>query len=259
MSSYASGYNQRNINLDGGGGGGLSASNQTFSVNSASVDTGYGNDSIVLRTGAAVNPAGAFTGGGIGNKSIFGVFGFNQLPMGSLSSLDYVWNNIVGPGGPFFIPPGGPSVQTPYVNIIVDFDPLGAGDIRILVTNDDSLAAPITASIGTYVNNGSNVLTYGWTNAQNVIIIGSGAGPGPGGVPPSVSVGPGTFDNSYSWAALVAANPAAVLVNAYPADGGLPAGAIMPAILLASGDSANVTRSGKRIQTFNVNGNNVLA
>jgi len=243
----------------GGGGGGLGGNTADFSVNAANVDGGYDDGSIVLRTGSRVNAAGSFTGGGTGNKSIAGVFGFNGLPIASLLSLEYVWENVVGPGGPFFLPPGGPSVQTPYINLIVDFDPLGAGDIRVLVTNDDSLPGAITASIGTYVNNGSNVLTYGWSGAtQNVIVIGSGAGPGPGGVLPNVTVGPGTLENSYKWTDLIAANPGAVLRDVFTGDGGLPAGAITPAILLVSGDSGNVTKSGKKILDFKVNGASVL-
>jgi hypothetical protein len=235
----------------GGGGGG-------FSVNSASVDAGYDDGSIVLRTGSRTNAAGSYNGGGTGNKSIAGVFGFNGLPIGSLKSLEYVWENVSGPGGPFFIPPGGPAVQTPYINLVVDFDPLGAGNLKIIVTNDDSLAGAITASIGTYVNNGSNVLTYGWDGlTQNVLIVGQ-VPPAPGGVPADVSVGASWLENSYDWQALVAANPTAVLVDAFTGDGGLPAGAITPAVMLVSGDSGNVTKSGKKIQSFKVNGSNVL-
>jgi hypothetical protein len=38
----------------------------------------------------------------------------------------------------------------------------------------------------------------------------------------------------------------------------LPVGAITPSVLLISGDSANVTKSGKHILSFFVNGTNVL-
>jgi len=251
-------YNQTNINLGNGGGGGGSGRNQTFSVNTASVDSGYQDGSVVLRTGSTVNPTGAFTGGGGGNKSIFGAFGFNQLPIGSLSSVEYVWENVAGPTGPFFIPPGAGTPLTPYVNLIVDFDPLGAGDIRVLALIDDSLAAAITASIGTYVNNGSNELTYSWDNTMNTLIVLAPPNPVPGGVAPDVSVGASWFDNSYRWADLVAANPSAILVDAYPADGGMPSGAILPSVLLVSGDSSNLVRSGKRMKSFTVNGSEIF-
>lgn len=229
-----------------------------FSVNSAKVNGGYGDGSIVLRTGAVVNLAGAFHGGGTGNKAISGVFGFSGLPIGSLTSLRYVWENVDGPGGPFFLPPGGPSVQTPYMNLIVDFDPLGAGDLRVISLLDDSLSGLITAAIGTYANNGSNVLTYSWDSSKDVLIVLAPPNPVPGGVVPNVSVGPSWPENSYRWADLVAANPTAILVDAFPADGGLPAGAVMPSILLVSGDSGNVTKSGKKITALDVNGASVL-
>jgi hypothetical protein len=243
-----------------GGGGGLGGALADFSVNSASVDGGYDDGSVVLRTGSPTNPAGAYTGGGTGNKSILGAFGFNGLPIGSLQTLQYVWENVVGPGGPFFIPPGGTSVETPYVNLVVDFNPGGGGDLRVLSLMDDSLNPAITAAIGTYINNGSNVLTYSWDGAtQDVLIVNAPPNPVPGGVVPNVTVGAQWPENSYSWAALIAANPGAVIVDAYTGDGGLPAGAITPGILLGSGDSVNVTKSGKKILSFDVNGSNVLA
>lgn len=245
-----------------GAAGGATAFSPTrdFAVNAASVDGGYSDGSVVLRTGARTNAAGAYVGGGTGNKSILGTFGFNAVPIGSLLSIEYTWTNVDGPGGPFFIPPGGPAVQTPYVNLVVDFDPppAGVGDLRIVVMCDDSLAGAITAAIGTYQNNGANVLQYRWDSTMDVLIVLAPPNPVPGGVVPDVSVGASWLENAYKWTDLVAANPNAVLVDAYPADGGLPAGAVMPAILLVSGDSGNITRSGKRIAALNVNGASVL-
>ena len=230
-----------------------------FSVNAAGVDGGYADGSIVLRTGARPNAAGAFHGGGTGNKSIFGVFGFAGLPMVDLVSVAYTWRNVTGSGGPFFDPSGGPSVLTPYVNVLVDFDPLGAHHVRVLVLLDDSLNGAITAAIGSYSNPGGlNVLTYSWTSAQDCLVVGSTPGTIPGGVAAHVTVGAAWAERSYRWADLFAANPAAVLVDAFPADGGLPAGAVMPAILLVSGDSGNTQRSGKRITALVVNGAGIV-
>lgn len=213
----------------------------------------------MLRTGARTNSAGAFHGGGTGNKAIYGVFGYDHTPMGGLQSVAYTWQNVAGSGGPFFNPSGGPSVLTPYVNVIVDFDPLGAHDVRVLVLLDDSLNGVITAAIGSYSNPGGfNMLTYSWTAAQDCLIVGSTPGTIPGGVAAHVSVGPAWPERAYRWADLVSANPAAVLVDAFPADGGLPAGAVLPSILLVSGDSGNTQRSGKRITAMTVNGGNVL-
>lgn len=251
-------YEQEDINLakKGGGGGGIALPD--FSVNEAQVNGGYNDGSIVLRTTARANATGAFTGGGTGNKALYGVFGFNGLAIGALQSVEFVWENVVGPAGPNFIPPGGATTVTPYLNLIVDFDPNGGGDIRVLIMITDQLAAAINNSVGTYVNNGSNVLTYSWDNSQNAMIVGSPPAPTPGGVVPDVSVGPSFLENSYKWSDLVSANPGAILVDAYPGDGGLPAGAIVPSILLVSGDSSAVIKSGKKIRSFEVNGSSVL-
>lgn len=249
-------YQQINANMKGANSIGPS---YDFSVNEASVASGYSDGSIVLQTSEQVNSAGSFTGVGVGNKSIFGVFGYNNLPISQLSSLEFVWENIVGPAGVNFIPPGGTTTVTPDINILVDFDPNGAGDIRILIAATDQLDAAINNSVGTFSNNGSNVLTYSWSAAtDNVLIVLSPPNPVPGGVPVGVTTGPSWFQNSYSWAALVAANQNAVIVDAYPGDNGMPAGMILPGIILKSGDDATVIKSGKKIASFKVNGSPVL-
>jgi len=225
-----------------------------LSVNAARAEFLPTDADVVLATGARTNTAGGFNGGGTGNKSILGVWGIAGLPLGSLKSLSYTWKNIQGPGGPFFNPPGGPAVQTPYTNILVDFDPNGTGNIKILVTNDDSLNPAITNAIGTYVNpGGNNELTYAWDDTMDVLIVGQ-VPPGPGGTAPNVSVGAAWPENSYSMSDLVANNPDAVLLDVFTGDGGLPAGTVTPALMLISGDSGNITRSGKQISSFEFNG-----
>lgn len=228
-------------------------------MNEASVGSGYSDGSIVLRTAAQVNSAGSFTGGGTGNKCIFGAFGFNDLPIADLESIQFVWENVVGPAGSNFIPVEPTTSVTPDINMIVDFDPNGAGDIRVIIVATDQLDTLINNSVGTFVNNGSNVLTYSWSAAtDNALIVLSPPNPVPGSVPVGVSTGPSWFQNSYSWAALVAANPDAVIVDAYPDDGGMPAGMIVPGILLKSGDSGTIIKSGKKILSFEVNGQSQL-
>lgn len=256
-------YNQTNINLspNGGGGGSSKTVAPDFSVNIARVSSGYSDGSIVLSTGgqpppAPQNPPGAFNGGGVGNKAIFGVFGFSGLPITQISDIRFIWENVVGPSGPNAIPPEPATMVTPAVNFIVDF---GGGDIRVVVVCTDQLAPAISNSVGTYINNGSNVFDYSWAPSQNALIVLAPPNPVPGGVAPSVSVGPLWLENSYSWQSLVSANPGAFLVDAYSGDGGLPAGAVTPSILMVSGDSGTRIVQGKRIRSFFVNGNNVLA
>lgn len=250
-------YNQTNINL-GAAGPGAGFALPDFSVNEAAVDGGYADGSIVLRTSARPNGAGAFNGGGTGNKAIYSAFGYDGLPISSLSTIEFVWSNVIGPAGPNFIPPEAVTTVTPYINLIVDFDPLGAGDKRVLVVISDQLNLAISASLGTYVNNGLNVLTYSWTSAMNALIVLAPPNPVPGGVLPDVTVGASWPENSYKWSDLVIANPTAIFSDCSPPDGGLPAGACVPAINLVSGDSGTVIKSGKRIHSFTVNGQSII-
>jgi hypothetical protein len=226
-----------------------------FPVGNAGADGLYPDGSFVLRVGAGAHPAGGFTGGGTGNKVALGVKDFDGLPLGALASLSYAWTSLVGPVGPTWLPPGAASPVVPFVNLVVDF----AGDVRVLVVTDSGLGPAISGAIGTYTNNGLNLITHAWTAAQAVLIVNAPPNAVPGGVPPLVSVGPAWPQNAYSFAALVAANPGAVLRDAFTGDGGMPAGALTPAVLLVSGDSGNVTRSGKRFFSFNVNGGSVIA
>lgn len=249
-------YQQKNINIESAGGFGSVIAD--LSVNAARVVGGYSGGAVVMSTGSSTNPAGAFNGGGVGNKSIFGVFGFDGLPIGDLSDIEYVWTNVDGPAGINYLPAEPTTVVTPFINLIVDFDPNGSGDIRVLVISTDQLNPSINDSVGTYVNDGSNVLTYSWSSNQNALIVLAPPNPVPGGVAPDVTVGASWLENSYRWSDLVAANPDAVLVDAFSADGGLPAGVVTPSILLVSGDSGNVNRSGKRISSFSVNGQEFL-
>jgi hypothetical protein len=238
-----------------------SVATRDYSVNAAAADL-LSPGEACLRTGSRTNAAGAYNGGGVGNKAILGAWGFGGLPMGSLLSASFKWENHLGPGGPNYIPPTGAVVVTPYMNLIVDF---GGGDLRILVLASDQLPAAVSAVIGSYLNV-ANTLTYSWTSALAVAIVNAPPNAVPGAVPPLVSVGPTWLDNAYSFAALVAANPAAVLVDAFPAnallfptgDGGAPVGAIMPAAWLVSGDSGNVTKSGKRILSWKINGTELV-
>jgi hypothetical protein len=249
------------VTVGGGGGGGGRLLD--LSVNAAGVDR-FEDLAVVLRTGSRVNVAGAYTGGGTGNKAIMGVLGFDGLALGALLSVAFTWENVVGPGGTTFSPPGAASVTVPYVNLVVDF---GGGDLRVLVLMDAQLNPAVSAAIGVYTNPGGlNVITHSWTAALGVLIVNAPPDPVPGGVAPIVSVGPAWPEKVYSMAALVAANPLARLVDAFPGapspfpagGGGLPAGAIIPGVVLASGDSGTIVRSGKRVRELLVNGDNVL-
>lgn len=235
-----------------------------LSVNQAQA-TVFPDRTLVLRTGAGTNPAGGFNGTAQGNKAVLGVWGFDRMPIGDLEPIELVWTNLLGPTGPFnTAPSAGDYSTTPYILLLVDFS--GAGDLRVCFALQDDLDPAIVAAVGTYTNNGANVLTYRWDNTLAVTIADVPADPSPGGVLPAVTVGPSWFQNAYAWADLVAANPDAVLVDAFPAnplyfatgDAGLPAGAWVPAINILSGSAGTVTRSGKRISSATVNGRSLF-
>lgn len=242
-----------------------------LSVNCANVNLGYTDPvtlapACVMRTGSRTNTAGSFNGGGTGNKAILGLRGFDRKPLSDLVSLEYTFRNLLGPGGPFFSPPGAATVTTPYVNFLVDFNPFGGGDVRVLSLVDDSLSAAITAAIGSYANPGGlNTLTYSWDETKDVLIVLAPPNAVPGGVVPDVTVSTSWTGNAYKWSALKAANPTARFVDAFPAttasptgDGGMPVGAVVPAVALVSGDSGNLVKSGKYVLDFKVNGVPVL-
>jgi hypothetical protein len=65
------------------------------------------------------------------------------------------------------------------------------------------------------------MLVYSWDETMDVCIVGSPPNPTSGGVAPSVPVGPAFTDNAYSWAVLKAANPNAVMIDAFPPAGQL--------------------------------------
>lgn len=248
----------------GGGGSGSGGAflrggvGHDFSVNAAAVDSVTGG--LVLRTGGSVNPTGAYQGGGIGNKAVLSAASLRGQSLSRLASLAVTWQNVTGPAGPFYNPAGAPTVCTPYFNVIVDFNPAGpVHDYRVLVMCADSLNATITNAVGQYANPGGlNTLTYSWTSAQSVLIVLSPPAAAPGGVLPNHSVGPNWPENSYSFAQLVMANPQAIMVEVFPSDGGMPAGAIVGPIFVMAGDSGNTTKSGKFLQSFKVNGSELI-
>ncbi len=242
-----------------GSGGAL----KDLSVNDAAVDffpEGY----AVLRTGSVNNGAGAFTGGGVGNKAILGITGFDGLSINKLKSIVVVWENVVGPAGPFYNP-SSPSVCAPYVNLIVDFTPTMGGNIRVLPLFSAAADGPIAQATGRYSNpGGANQLIYEWDSTLDVQIVNSPPLPVPGGVLPDVDLGgPSWTSKAYKWSALVAANGDATLKHAkledsFPDDGGLPAGAVVPAIIINSSDSATAVKQGKRLLSVAINGVSVL-
>jgi hypothetical protein len=271
VTSSASYFAAQGITPPNPGGGNGFSSIIDLSVNAAGVDLCWkdalGKPTCVMRTGALVNTAGAFNGGGVGNKSILGARNILKgKPISSLLGTSFKWENLLGPAGQFYNPPQPSTMVDLYMNLLIDFDPLGVHDLRYLVICDSSGVPAIANATGIYSNPGGlNTLDYSWNPTLDVLIVNAPPNPVPGGVPVNISTGPSWLNNTYKWSALVAANPTAIFVDAFPAtfgtpngDGGAPAGAIIPAISLTSGDSGTVIKSGKHILEWLVNGINVL-
>lgn len=248
-----------------------------LSVNAASIDGAFSDGSIVMRTGAVVNPPGAFNGNGTGNKSIAGIpnTGLVGQPLAALQSLQYDWQNLLDPGPNN----GAGSVRSPKGNFLVDFTPDDpAIGIRLILVTDDSLFPTISAAIGVYTGTpgpypAGPLYTYRWDSSLpaaaggSVCIVGIPGPLGPNGVAPAVTGGVGVFwqTNAFKWTDLIAACPNSRIVEAFPAnptspngDGGAPAGAMLPPVSLISGDSGNQVKQGKQILQLLLNGATII-
>lgn len=234
------------IAIGAGGGGGGGGSLFTFpnrvdlSVNKANVDNAQSNFAVlVTRTGT--NAAGAYNGGGIGNKSILGIGGFNGLLLSSLATLDYTWRALTT------------DATETYVNLIVELIP-GSGVFNILV---------IDSPLFTITPLGGGRFNYAWAAAtDNVRIVNDQLVPGyPGSLPvPVVGVPfPPTLwpSRAYKFTDLIqpAFYPTAHLRDASTGDGGLPkAPTITPALLVIAGDSVNTLATNKLVEQIRFNG-----
>ena len=229
-----------------------------------------GESGPIFRSQTNANPAGGFTGGGTGNKGILGHFLGAAMPLGSLASVSWTVTNLQPEG------PAGPGIPLPYANLIVDLGvpvvpPFAPGGIVILVFGD-ILAPPLALSLGTFSFPGPNQIKCVWTAATDGVLTVVGKGmavfpdppgptivPSPDGVQPTGNVPPGIWQNySRSIAAILAAYPAAVVLNANPLDGGMPGGTapgtIMSGVLLAAGDSSNQRQHAARLNAWTLNG-----
>jgi len=220
---------------------------------------------IALRTAAVTNPTGGFNNStATGNKAIFGVHGYDGTPIADMLSVDVIWENYLGNGGPFYIPPTSGDSTSPSGVFFVDFD--GAGDLRVCFLIGDTFVTAVRDAVGSYTNDGSNQLTYHWDNTMSVAIANAPPNPVPGGVSPSVNVGSNWFERAYAWSDLVAANPNAVIRDAFPAnaayfalgDAGFASGAYMPGISILSGSTSTLSRNGKLIVSAAVNGASIF-
>lgn len=229
------------------------------SVNKSNVDNAQ-SSSPILTTRTGTNPAGAYNGGGLGNKAILGIQGFNGMPLGELNTIEYIWREMDAAHP-------NPVALRVYLNLILEPDPIGFPGVYKILTIQDTLGVidvtPTPIGPGRW--------DYTWpTDANKLLMCVNPAGlpdppnpimsvwtaPAPG-VPFFTALDNTYFTQTFRLADIVASYPNAILADASSGDGGLPNSSVIPAFLVVVGDSANLLLSSRLIEQVKVNGVNV--
>ena len=234
--------------LGGGGGTFMFPNRLDLSVNNARVSSPYSNRPV-LQTSTGTNAAGAYNGGGVGNKSILGFKGLSGVPLASIVSIVFDWM-------PLSITPPAPLLF--YANLIVDLG--GGAGIRVFVIDTDpAVVGPLNTGVVTSPAPGVLRMTH--TPAVNFVQIVNAFGPVPPAIAPvPVPVAAGApagpwQASSFSYASILAAYPGATLIDASSGDGGLPkAPTVTPALMLLQGDSSNLQMRASAMVQMLVNG-----
>jgi len=225
------------------------------SVNSGRVENLH-SPIATLRTQPQGNVAGAFNGGGTGNKAILGTGQGFAWSFGALTSIEFTWRDVQqsqpGPG--------------PYLNLLISLSGTTAGPYVIGVI-DPSL--PASLHNGTTVLNVDGSSTTTWNAATDAMPIVRGLlvppNPpgGPGFVPPSYDDSPpvppplpgGWLHYSYTLAAIAAAYPSAIFLDGDTGDGGMPKTPnVVRYLAVVLGDSNNQLARTYEISSVKLNG-----
>ena len=241
------------VGSGGGGGDDLQefVNRIDVSVNKARVDNAQ-SMSPVLTTQTGTNLAGAYNGGGLGNKAILGIQGFDLMPLSMLSSIVWVWREME-------IAHTNPIAFEVYVNVIIEPDPVGNPGVFKIISIANNNGPPIVCAAATSLGNGR--WNYAWASAPpvlpsgpNIVQVVNDFGPPFPVIPPDISFGPTWPAHAYFMSTILAAFPNARLRDASSLDGGLPKLTVTPAILFVVGDSNNVSLVSRLIETIVVNG-----
>jgi hypothetical protein len=224
----------------GGGGGQVFLNRLDLSVNNSLVDNAQ-STSPVITTRTGTSAAGAYAGGGVGNKGILGIKGFDLLPLGAVSKLDLQWHDLNG---------GDPVQLRPYFNLVVE-NLVAPGALHLI-----SISNTLTASINDFVitNLGGDRWLYAFDAALNTVqVVGQAYPAFP--VVPVFNGGPAWFQQAFKLADILAVYPTARLRDAYTADGGMPASpTITPALIVSVADSGNTLMGSRLIEQIKING-----
>lgn len=252
-------YQQRCINraCEGEGGAGSILNREDQSINGASAPGVYTSQQFFLQTSTQINPAGAYNGGGTGNKSVAAFKGFDGVRLDTLTEpLDYTRRNMSPTSG---------SPWTSFVNIIVEFEPaINPGLFKILSLNTADPIAPAGSGapagnpgIFTVTTPEPDVERRVWDPSTNIVEVVTGlAGlsvvPAPDYVAPSV---PAWQGEGFLMSTLLANYPDAVIRNADTGDGGLMLSPLISGgLMLVEGDSGMGVFSLIKIEALSFNG-----
>jgi hypothetical protein len=198
---------------------------------------------LTVRTGS--NPAGAFNGGGTGNKAILGVPIADLLPLSAFLTTQYIWNNIsLNPATALY----------PYLNFIVEPDPIGAPGVYRIFVLSFGLGANTTSF--TVTNLSATRFLFSYTASINTIQV-----VGPNNpvsvfppVVPFVNLAPNWQSQNFRMSDILAAYPNARFRRVSSGDGGLPNATVTPPMLVVLGDSNNQLMDSKLIEQIQFNG-----
>jgi len=244
----------------GGGGGGVTVPDRRdHSVNDGACDD-FTKTPCILRTNTTLNLAGGYNGGGVGNKGIVGHWLSAPLLLSAVASVEFTYERlspeIVGP------------VSLPYLNMVVEFDPVGSpGVLSIFSFGDESNVL----NQGSYSTPALGQRKITWTPGANFIQVVVDKGTFPGNAPPTPTAGPLTIPTSqgplppaatwnsrdYSIANLLIAYPLARIVNGPSGDGGLPRLTPTAGIMAILGDSTCRLQNAVRVIAWSLNGANI--
>ncbi len=255
-----------------------------LSVNEARVEGAQSSTPIIV-TGTTLNTAGAYTGGGTGNKAILGFKGHSGLALGAITSISWEWENVAP------MEPGTLHLH-PYMNLVLQMDPSPNAPLvpayKILAIDPTYQALFPAMNMGTLTSLGPNKWRFDHVPGVNFVqVVNAFSTQAPAGIvpamplvcdpatgllpvpiaggsgaflpPPPPAIVPTTWPSyTFSYPGILAAFPAAQLIDIYTGDGGLPGPSGVatptPSMMLVVGDSSFRRQRYIKVTSVKING-----
>jgi hypothetical protein len=241
-----------------------------LSVNEARVENASAGSANMI-TGTMLNEVGAFTGIGpapahTGNKAMLGFKGHSGVPLGAIASIVWEWEEVAPPEP-------SPTLRFPYINIVLELSPLA---YKLLVIDPNLAVISPALNLGSLTITGPNAFKFTHTPAAdanfvqviNFAVAQAFAPPQPAmpvvspPVPPAVVFGGAT---SFKYSDILAAFPAAKLIDVYTGDNGFPGPGAgpgippkiatpTPSLVMCLGDSSTRRQCNIRVTSVLLNG-----